>query len=118
MNDLLREPGRTDITSGVDFGWLARHASACGLQAFPTVRQHDALLALGFEPWFRETLAVQQQQLASGQGIEAVRTWSMRSRATMLVDPGALGRMRWLVLATPGLPEPAWLHAAHGLRRG
>ena len=118
VEDLLGEPGATDITAGVDFGWIARHAAARGFQAFGTVRQQDALIALGFEPWFHEELAIQQQQLAGGQGIEAVRTWSMRSRATMLVDPGALGRMRWLVLATPGLPEPAWSRAPHDLRRG
>ncbi len=116
LDDVLREPGATDITAGVDFGWIARHARSLGLQAFPTVNQRDALLALGFEPWLRDELATQQQQLASGQGLEAVRTWSMRSRATMLVDPGALGRMRWLVLATHGLPEPAWLRTARGRR--
>ena len=42
-------------------------------------------------------------------GLEAVRTWSGRSRATLLVDPSALGRLRWLLLATPGLPSPSWL---------
>jgi hypothetical protein len=29
-----------------------------------------------------------------------------------LVDPSQLGRQRWLVLATPGLPEPGWLTLA------
>ena len=42
-------------------------------------------------------------------GLGAVRTWGARSRATLLVDPAALGRFRWLVLATPGLDPPAWL---------
>jgi hypothetical protein len=45
-------------------------------------------------------------------GLEAVRTWSGRSRATILIDPAALGRLRWLVLATPGLPAPRWLSEA------
>jgi NADH dehydrogenase [ubiquinone] 1 alpha subcomplex assembly factor 7 len=112
VGDVLSAPGTTDITSGVDFGWVARHAKRRGLQAFPSVLQRDALLALGFEPWYREELARQQELLTSGQSLEAVRTWSARSRAMMLVDPGALGRMRWLLLATPGLPEPDWLREA------
>jgi len=96
----------------VDFGWIADHARRRGLQTFPLVDQSDVLLALGFESWLRDELATQHEQLARGQGIEAVRTWSRRSRATMLVDPGALGRMRWLVIATPELPPPPWLGAA------
>jgi len=112
VGDVLSAPGTTDITSGVDFGWVARHAERRGLQAFPSVMQRDAMLALGFEPWYREELARQQELLTGGQGLEAVRTWSARSLAMMLVDPGALGRMRWLVLATPGLPEPDWLREA------
>jgi hypothetical protein len=38
-----------------------------------------------------------------------VRTWSGRSRATLLVDPAALGRLRWLLLGTAGLPPPSWM---------
>jgi SAM-dependent MidA family methyltransferase len=112
VEDLLAAPGTADITAGVDFGWVARHAEHRGLQAFPAVSQTDALLALGYEPWLRDELARQQEQLAGGQGLEAVRTWSGRSRASLLVDPDALGRMRWLLLATPGLPEPDWLRRA------
>ena len=114
VGDVLTAPGTTDITAGVDFGWVARRAEQRGLRAFPSVLQSDALLALGFEPWYREELARQQDHLASGRGLEAVRTWSARSRASMLIDPGALGRMRWLLLATPGLPEPDWLREARG----
>lgn len=112
VGDVLAAPGTTDITAGVDVGWVARHAERRGLQAFPSVLQRDALLALGFEPWYRQELVRQQDLLRDGQGLEAVRTWSARSRAMMLVDPGALGRMRWLLLATPGLPEPDWLREA------
>ena len=112
VEDLLAAPGTTDITAGVDLGWVARHARQRGLQTFPVVRQTDALLALGYEPWLRDELARQQEQLAGGRGLEAVRTWSGRSRASLLVDPAALGRMRWLVLASPGLPEPEWLRRA------
>ena len=112
VEDVLASPGEIDITAGVDFSWIARHAADAGLQAFRSVTQQRALLALGFEEWLRSELAQQHAHLQEGRGLEAVRTWSARSRATMLVDPGALGRLRWLVFASPGLPEPDWLRAA------
>jgi SAM-dependent MidA family methyltransferase len=109
IEDILAAPGVVDVTAGVDFGWISQRAQARGLHAFPLVDQYDVLLALGFESWLRDERAIQQEQLTRGAGIDAVRTWSMRSRATMLADPGGLGRMRWLLLATDGLPRPAWL---------
>jgi len=112
VEDVLREPGRTDITAGVDFAALRERAAALGLTAFPTVSQRDALVALGFEAWFAEQLAIQHEQLASRAGLEAVQTWSSKSRASLLADPGGLGRFRWLLLASPGLPEPGWLRDA------
>jgi hypothetical protein len=50
-------------------------------------------------------------------GVEAVRAWAGRSRATLLVDPGRLGRLRWLVLAAGEAPAPDWLGDA-GVSRG
>jgi SAM-dependent MidA family methyltransferase len=116
VDDVLADPGSTDITAGVDFGWIASHAEHVGLRAFDSVSQRDALLSLGFEPWYRNELDVQQRQLAGDEGLEAVRTWSGRSRSAMLVDSSALGRLRWLVLATPDLAAPPWLLAAQGRR--
>jgi SAM-dependent MidA family methyltransferase len=110
IEDVLSRPGTSDITASVDFAWISRRARDHGLQAFPLRRQTEVLFALGFEAWIGDELAVQREQLASGRGLEAVRTWSARSRATMLVDPSGLGRMRWLVLATAGLPRPPWLN--------
>jgi hypothetical protein len=52
--------------------------------------------------------------LNAGKGSEATRTWQGRHRARMLVDPSGLGRLRWLVLATPDLPEPGWMGRARG----
>jgi SAM-dependent MidA family methyltransferase len=109
VEDVLADPGSTDMTSGVDFSLIARFAGERGLVAFHSVTQHDALLALGFEAWLRGELERQTALLDDGEGLEAVRTWSGRSRATLLVDPSALGRMRWLLLASPGLPQPPWL---------
>ena len=106
---MLLDPGSSDITAGVDFATIARRAEERGLTAFPTVTQHDALLALGFEAWLRQGLERQAALLDAREGLEAVRAWSGRSRATLLVDPSALGRFRWLLLASPGLPSPPWL---------
>jgi SAM-dependent MidA family methyltransferase len=109
VDDLLAAPGTADITSGVDFELIASHAEAGGLVAFPSVTQHDALIALGLGDWFQDELRWQQVQLEAGDGRLAVRTWSQRSRASLLVDPGSLGRLRWLLLATEGLEPPSWL---------
>ena len=109
VEDMLAEPGTTDITAGVDFALIAARAEARGLTAFPSVTQRHALTALGFERWIRTELERQAKLLQDGAGNEAVRAWTGRSRATLLVDPAALGRHRWLVLATPGLPAPDWL---------
>jgi SAM-dependent MidA family methyltransferase len=115
VEDLLAAPGTTDITAGVDFGHLAEVAQAGGLQAFPSVSQHGALSALGFEAWMRTELERQRDLLDTGRGGDAVRAWGGRSRATMLSDPSGLGRFRWFVVTTPGVAEPTWLSAA---RRG
>ena len=111
VDDVVTDPGTTDITSGVDFERIATHAQACGLTAHQSITQRDALLALGFEDWFRAELTRQHDLLEARVGLEAVRVWSGRSRASILIDPAALGRLRWLVLATPGLPAPGWLGA-------
>jgi SAM-dependent MidA family methyltransferase len=112
VGDLLGSPGATDITAGVDFRWIAKHAAARGLEVFGPVTQRRALLALGFETWHSVELEEQHAHLREGRGLEAVRTWSGRSRSTMLVDPASLGRFRWLVLAGRGVAEPAWIAEA------
>jgi hypothetical protein len=71
-------------------------------------------MALGFEDWVRAELARQVELLDGRDGLGAVRAWTGRSRATLLADPASLGRFKWLLLATPGLPAPEWLEAAAG----
>jgi SAM-dependent MidA family methyltransferase len=110
--DVLAMPGDADITVGVDVAIVAERARAAGLQAFPSVTQRAALRALWFERWMRDQLGRQQQQLDARDGTGAVRTWAARSRASLLIDPGALGGLRWILLASPGLAEPPWLAAA------
>jgi SAM-dependent MidA family methyltransferase len=112
VEDVLADPGATDITAGVDFELLASRAGSIGLAAFPSVTQRDALLALGLDGWMHGQLEGQHRSMDTGHGIEAVRTWSGRSRASLLIDPGGLGRLRWMLLATPGLSPPPWLTRA------
>lgn len=112
IEDVLDDPGSADITAGVDLGTLADRARAGGLVALPPVDQASALWALGFADWTRGERGRQGRRLNEGDGLEAVRRWDARNRASLLVDPGALGRLRWLLLSTPGLPEPGWLGVA------
>jgi SAM-dependent MidA family methyltransferase len=109
VGDLLDRPGEIDITAGVDFTAIGALAEEGGLIAFPPVTQRHALTALGFDDWIREELRKQHELLDRRAGLDAVRTWGGRSRATLLVDPSALGRLRWLLLATPGLDAPVWI---------
>lgn len=115
VEDLLLTPGATDITAGVDFGFLAAAARAGGHLAFPTVTQREALIALGLEAWLLTELERQQDQLNTGRGAAAVRTWGGRSRAIMLADPAGLGRFLWFVAGTHGVAEPGWLVSARSL---
>src|SRR4029079_17387306 len=109
VEDLLDRPGSTDITSGLDFELIRAHVERHGLIAFPSVTQRHALTSLGFDRWVHEQLRRQAELLDGGEGRDAVRAWGGRSRATLLVDPSALGRLRWLLLATPGLGSPSWI---------
>jgi SAM-dependent MidA family methyltransferase len=110
VEDPLEEPGAADITIGVDFADVERTARSHGMEAFGPVTQRDALIGLGYEGWARSELARQGELLDERKGLEAVRAWSGRSAASLLVDPAALGRLRWLLLASSGLEAPAWMH--------
>jgi SAM-dependent MidA family methyltransferase len=109
LEDVLAEPGSADVTAGVDLGRIAARAEELGLRALGIVPQWRALLALGYERWVASERERQAELLAARRGLEAVRAWEGRSRASLLVDPAALGRLRWLLLSTPGLPTPPWL---------
>jgi NADH dehydrogenase [ubiquinone] 1 alpha subcomplex assembly factor 7 len=113
--DVLLNPGTTDITAGVDMNAVAARSAQNGLEVLGRVSQRDALLALGFREWAERQRERQAALLAEGRHLEATQTWESRSRATLLLDPAGPGRLSWLLLATPGLPAPAWLaRAAEG----
>jgi SAM-dependent MidA family methyltransferase len=112
IEDVLADPGSTDITAGVNLAPITGRAEALGWQAFPPVSQRASLHALGYTEWAAAELGRQAQLQDRRSGREAVDVWSGRNAARLLVDPQALGRLRWLVLATPGLPTPPWLSEA------
>jgi len=118
LADVLRDPGSADITAGVDLGAMARRAEARGLRSLGLTTQRDALLALGFAEWNESQRARQGGLLAEGEGGRATRVWEGRSRASLLVDPGGLGRLKWLLLATEDLPAPDWIQPPAGLAGG
>ena len=114
VDDVLADPGGTDVTAGVDVATIAEHARSVGLRAFEPVTQRAALRALGHERWERTMRTTQSELQAAGRGAEAARVWGERSRASLLTDPARLGALWWLVLATEGQPEPPWLARAAG----
>ena len=89
--DVLSNPGSKDITAGIDFHALTQHARTRRLTVWGPVTQRDALMALGYREWEEAALLAQGQSLAERRGIDAIRTFSERGRARMLVDPSGLG---------------------------
>lgn len=110
-DDVLAEPGRRDITAGVDFGAITRRARERGLVVLGEARQEDVLRALGYADWQRAQRERQADRDAAGDAIAALRIWEGRRLAAMLVDPTRMGDFRWLLLATPGVPAPTWIGA-------
>lgn len=111
-DDVLSAPGTADITGGVDLAMLETHATNLGLEVLGVVSQSRALEELGFARWSSTMREMQAKLTGEGRTAEAARVWQARSRASLLVDPGHLGSFWWLVLATSGLPRPAWLERA------
>lgn len=105
--DLLSDPGSRDLTAAVDLGSVAGEAERLGLTAWGPVTQREALLGLGMRLWMGRLRAAQQETEARNDHRTAARLYAERSRASILVDEGKLGRLRLLVLGSEGLPAPA-----------
>ena len=89
--DVLAAPGSRDITAGVDFVAIARHAKQRGLSVWGPVTQRDALLALGFRELDRRAQRRQIEAVERRRGIDAMRIYSNRTRANLLLARGGLG---------------------------
>lgn len=107
LEDVLNDPGSRDVTAAVDLSAVAAEARAAGLNVWGPVSQRDALLALGFRLWIRGVRRGQEDAEQAGEWREANRLFGERSKASILIDDGKLGGLRWLVLGTSGLPAPA-----------
>lgn len=117
IEDVLDAPGTADITAGVNFAAVAAHAERLGFQVFGPIEQREALRTLGFQQWMDSERHRQRSLLAEGAGLDAVKAWSDRQAASLLVDPAGLGAFRWMVLATPDLPQPPWSVSEEQLER-
>lgn len=106
VDDLLADPGSTDITGPVDFDAVAGRARRNGLTVWGPVTQRDALMALGYRATLDRMRADQAQKEQSGEWRSAIGYFGERGQAAMLVDPAGLGGLKVLVLGTDGLPPP------------
>jgi SAM-dependent MidA family methyltransferase len=109
VEDVLRDPGTTDITAGVDFGYVARQLAASGSAVGSVTTQRDALLALGWREVDGALKRRQDQQREEGNHLAEARTYAERGRASLLVDRTGLGGLKWLPFSTLDLrplPEP------------
>lgn len=89
--DVLADPGSRDITAGVDFAALERYARMRGHCVWGPVKQREALLALGFRDLDHRAQARQIEALERRRGIDAMRIYSNRTRANLLLARGGLG---------------------------
>ena len=104
-DDVLTEPGSTDITSGVDFAALIRRARTLGLDVWGPVSQRDALLSLGFRELDQAAQARQVDALSNRRGIDALRIYSDRNRANLLLGREGLGSA-WVLCLGKNVPGP------------
>ncbi len=89
--DVLADPGSRDITAGVDIEAIARHAKQRGLSVWGPVTQREALLALGFRELDHRAQRRQIEAVERRRGVDAMRIYSNRTRANLLLARGGLG---------------------------
>jgi SAM-dependent MidA family methyltransferase len=106
LENVLDDPGSRDVTAAVDLSAVAAEARAAGRGVWGPVPQRGALLALGFRLWVQGIRGRQEQAQQAGDWREANRLFGARSKASILVDEGKLGGLRWLALGTKDLPAP------------
>ena len=110
VEELLDDPGSSDITGPVDFDVLAARAHSNGLQTWGPVSQRDALMALGYRATLDRMRADQHQREQAGEWRTAIEVYGERAQAAMLVDPAGLGGLKVLALGTADLPPPRALN--------
>jgi SAM-dependent MidA family methyltransferase len=98
VGDVLAHPGSSDVTAGVDMEVVARHAERAGFRVWGPVTQRDALAVLGFADEVEALRRAQVASLDESRGTEAVRAYSARGAARLLVERGGLGDFAVLCL--------------------
>ena len=98
VGDVLSRPGSSDVTAAVDMGLVAARARELGLTVWGPVTQRRALGALGFADELEALRRDQVELLDRGRGTEAVRAFSARGAAGLLVERGGLGDFAVLCL--------------------
>jgi SAM-dependent MidA family methyltransferase len=103
--DVLDRPGSRDITAGVDFERLVEHAAELGMPSWGPVSQRSALLALGFRDLETRSRAEQVEALDGRRGLDALRIYSGRTRANLLLATPGLGEFLVLTVGV-GVTDP------------
>lgn len=106
--DVLSDPGSRDITAGVDFAGLARRARERGLSVWGPVTQREALLSLGFRELDEQAQTRQVQAVTERRGIEAMRLYSHRTKANLLLGRMGLGAFHVVCLGVGTDRAPAF----------
>jgi SAM-dependent MidA family methyltransferase len=107
MAGVLEEPGRGDVTAGVDFAAIATEARAAGLTVWGPVSHRDAFLALGLREFLEALRRRQADAQQAGDWRGALRLYGERSRASILADPDHLGSFSVMALGAGDVPAPA-----------
>lgn len=98
-DDPLAHPGEADLTAHVDFGALARAATAAGAAASPIVGQGEFLSRLGIDERAR--------RLAAGK--PAAKAAAIAAAAERLTAPDQMGSLfKVMAVAPPNLTPPGW----------
>lgn len=105
--DPLDGPGLQDITVDVDFAAAAAHAREQGLTVWGPLSQRRALLGLGYQRALRSLREQQWSLEREGQWRGALRVFSLRQSASLLIDRSGLGTHQVLVLASADVPAPS-----------
>jgi SAM-dependent MidA family methyltransferase len=89
--EFYRGVGRQDLTAHVNFSEIAYQAKQHGFESLGITTQADLLTSLG--------IGERLMRLQSTPGLDAERYLGIRAAVMRMIDPGAMGRFRALVLA-------------------
>lgn len=95
--DVLRQPGRRDITAHVNFSHLSRSLEDLGWNVSPVRTQRQMLIELGVADVDEHLRQAQHSAQERGLGAEAIRLVSERSALTALYRSGGLGDLRVMI---------------------